>query len=239
MNKYSLWKHAMINDPSHVTCNSKIIKLSKLLRKQKRAKTQEWIFWTGKKVEFWDSGVDTVKRRMENNRRGNQLEAWKHEGGCVKVNHSKREKISTLSTPSSCCYGDQLQGQLRGSGGFSVVVSIYVFVRGECLCPLCYDVCTLSWYEFVRACAHAYTCFYVFTHLCCGWGYQSWNLHSRWRSAPRVGCSSPSRHRNTVTMTTTVNKGGRNLLGPKASLSQQLENTQVAECRANIADSRC
>lgn len=77
-----------------------------------------------------------MKRRMENNRRENQQEE-KKEGGCVKVNHSKREKISTSSAPSACCYGDQLQGQLRESSGFSGFVSICVFVRGKCFNPLC------------------------------------------------------------------------------------------------------
>lgn len=40
-------------------------------------------------------------------------------------------------------------------------------------------------------------------------------------------------------MTTRVNKGGRDLLSPEASLSRQLENTQEAQRRANLADPTC
>lgn len=49
----------------------------------------------------------------------------------------------------------------------------------------------------------------VSTHLCCGRGCRCWNLRSRWRSAPREGCSSPSHRRNTITMATAEAKRDR------------------------------
>lgn len=70
-----------------------------------------------------------MKRQMENNRRDNQQEENMKEA-VLKLTTLSWKKISTSSTPSACCYGDQLQGQLRGSSGFSVFVSICVFVQG-------------------------------------------------------------------------------------------------------------
>lgn len=61
--------------------------------------------------------------------------------------------------------------------------------------------CVSVW---VCACVCVHTHTSVHTHLCCGQGCQCWNLHSRWQSAPREDCSSPSHHRNTITMATKV-----------------------------------
>lgn len=56
----------------------------------------------------------------------------------------------------------------------------------------------------VRGFTNACACWNA--HLCCGRGYRCWNLRSRWRLAQQEDCSSPSHHRNTITMATIEGK---------------------------------
>lgn len=83
------------------------------------------------------------------------------------------------------------------------------------LLRVCVYVCMFKW-EFIVDYMCVCVCFLMSTmeradmdsqvcvcaHLCCGRGCRCWNLRSRWRSAPREDCSSPSHHRNTIAMAT-------------------------------------
>lgn len=65
--------------------------------------------------------------------------------------------------------------------------------------------CVRVWmcmYAHVCACAYTDAHASVHAYLCCGRGCRCWNLRSRWRSAPQEDCSSPSHHRNTITIAT-------------------------------------
>lgn len=111
----------------------------------------------------------------------------------------------------TCCYGDRLQGQqFRGSSFFYVCL-----VDSLCGDHVGLGVNWISWWADVSpcVCAHEYTsaCNCLSTHLCCGWGYQCWNLRSRWRSTPQEDCSSPSRHMNTITIATRMRQVWVNL----------------------------
>lgn len=125
-----------------------------------------------------------------------------------------------LSTPPACCHGDGLQGQQWGSSSFGVCLCVHAhvclseFVRDCELNMFFYDTTRnmeradmrvrvwMCMYAHVCACAYTDAHASVHAYLCCGRGCRCWNLRSRWRSAPREDCSSPSHHRNTITIAT-------------------------------------
>lgn len=136
----------------------------------------------------------------------------KPNSGCVEVNHSTRQHQGMDAAPQHSACLLPWRPTLRVTTGkqrlYFVCVYMWGYVDYMCVCHTMRTTARADIESSVCVCVRTHVLKYihasVLAHLCCGRGCRCWNLRSRWRSAPREDCSSPSHHRNTITMATKV-----------------------------------